>query len=151
MPKEAPSTIAIVTPGYRRDTDNQRWRALAERTLALFGGRLNEQPQAMPQMLAALDLHLDKPKQIIIAGQRGTEDTEKMLREAHAHYIPNKIILLADGGAGQQFLNQYLPFIETVKMRGGKATAYICENYACKLPTTDLNVMAKLLGSPKEN
>lgn len=132
-------------------TDKQQWRALAERTLALFGGRLNEQPQAMPQMLAALDYHLDKPKQIIIAGQPGKEDTEQMLREANTRYLPNKIILLADGGAGQQLLNQYLPFIETVKMRGGKATAYICENYACKLPTTDLNVMAKLLGSPKEN
>ncbi len=126
-------------------TDNQKWRALAERTLALFSGRLNEFPQAAPQMLAALDYHLDKPKQIIIAGKRGKEDTEKMLREAHARYIPNKIILLADGGEGQQFLIRYLPFIETVKMRGGKATAYICENYACKLPTSDLNVMARLL------
>jgi hypothetical protein len=128
-------------------TDNRKWREMADRTLALFSGRLNEFPQAMPQMLAALDYHLDKPKQIIIAGQRGKEDTEKMLREAHARYIPNKIILLADGGEGQQFLIRRLPFIETVKMRGGKATAYICENYACKLPTSDLSVMAKLLGT----
>jgi uncharacterized protein len=131
-------------------TDNQKWREMADRTLALFSGRLNELPQEMPQMLAAVDYHLDKPKQIIVAGQRGNEDTEKMLREAHARYIPNKIILLADGGAGQQFLNQYLPFIETVKMRGGKATAYICENYTCELPTTDLGIMAKLLRPEKE-
>ena len=131
-------------------TDNRKWREMANRTLALFSGRLNEFPQAMPQMLTALDYHLDKPKQIIIAGQRGKEDTEKMLREAHAQYIPNKIILLADGGAGQQFLNRYLSFIETVKMRGGKATAYICENYACKLPTSDLSVMAKLLETKEE-
>ncbi len=128
-------------------TDNRKWREMADRTLALFSGRLNEFPQTAPQMLAALDYHLDKPKQIIIAGQRGKEDTEKMLRAAHAQYIPNKIILLADGGAGQQFLSQYLPFIETVKMRGGKATAHVCENYACKLPTSDLGVMAKLLGT----
>ncbi|MCI0387855.1 MAG: thioredoxin domain-containing protein [Acidobacteria bacterium] len=131
-------------------TDNRKWREMADRTLALFSGQLNEFPQAMPQMLASLDYHLDKPKQIIIAGQRGKEDTERMLREAHARYIPNKIILLAGGGEGQQFLSQYLPFIETVKMRGGKATAYICENYACKLPTSDLSVMAKLLRTEKE-
>jgi uncharacterized protein YyaL (SSP411 family) len=131
-------------------TDSRKWREMADRTLALFSKRLNEVPAAMPQMLAALDYHLDKPKQIIIAGQRGKEDTEKMLREVHARYIPNKIILLADGGAGQQFLNQHLPFMQSVKMRGGKATAYICENYACKLPTSDLSLMAKLL-EPEES
>jgi uncharacterized protein YyaL (SSP411 family) len=30
-------------------------------------------------------------------------------------------------------------------MLDGKATAYICENYACKLPTTDVAVMVELL------
>ncbi|MCI0665306.1 MAG: thioredoxin domain-containing protein [Acidobacteria bacterium] len=130
-------------------TGDQKPSELADRTLAMFSGRLNELPQEMPQMLAALDFHFDKPKQIIIAGQRGKEDTEKMLREAHARFIPNKIILLADGGAGQEFLSRHLPFIQSVKMRGGKATAYICENYTCKLPTTDLGVMAKQLDGRK--
>ena len=128
-------------------TGNQKLSEMADRTLAMFSGRLNELPEEMPQMLAALDYHFDKPKQIIIAGQRGKEDTEKMLREVHARFIPNKIILLAEGGAGQEFLARYLPFIQSVKMRGGKATAYICENYTCKLPTTDLGVLAKLLNS----
>jgi len=29
--------------------------------------------------------------------------------------------------------------------RDGKATAYICENYACNLPTVDLQTAARLL------
>jgi uncharacterized protein len=132
-------------------TGNKKLSEMADRSLATFSGRLNEIPQEMPQMLVALDYHLDKPKQIIIAGPRGREDTEKMLRQVHRRFIPNKIILLADGGAGQEFLSRYLPFIQSVKMRGGKATAYICENYTCKLPTTDLGVMAKLLDPAKKD
>lgn len=130
--------------------NNQQFRAIAERTFTLFSGRLKEVPQALPQMLAAADFHLDKPKQIIIAGQRWKEDTERMLRELHNRYIPNKIILLADHEAGQEFLSQHLSFIESVKMLNEKATAYICENYACKLPTSDIGVMAKLLDNKKE-
>ncbi|MBO0721625.1 MAG: thioredoxin domain-containing protein, partial [Blastocatellia bacterium] len=126
-------------------TDNKKWGEMADRALAFFGKRLDELPEAMPQMLAVLDYHLDKPKEIVIAGHPGREDTEKMLHEVHARYIPNKIILFADGGPGQEFLGRYLPFIQSMKMRGDKATAYICQNYACKLPTADLGVMAKLL------
>jgi uncharacterized protein YyaL (SSP411 family) len=126
-------------------TDSAQWREMAERSLALFSERAKQQPQSMPQLLVALDFHLDKPKQIIIAGSLQRADTQKMLREVHRQYIPGKVVLLADGGAGQQFLIQYLPFLKTVKRLDGKATAYVCEDYACKLPTTDAAVMLKQL------
>ncbi len=44
---------------------NPRFRELAERTLASFGARLKQFPDSMPQMLVAVDFHLDKPKQVI--------------------------------------------------------------------------------------
>lgn len=127
-------------------TDNTRLRTMAERTLSLFAGRLQRSPDAMPLMLAALDFHIDKPKQIIIAGDPKQEAVRYMLKEVHKRYIPNKIILFADGGPGQRFLGQSLPFIKSMRMIDGRATAYVCENYVCKLPTSDLQVMAKLLG-----
>ena len=72
-----------------------------------------------------------------------------MLQEVHRRYIPNRIILLADGGAGQEFLGQHVSFIKSMKMLGEKATVYICEDYACKLPTSDTSTMANLLENKK--
>ncbi len=126
-------------------TDNDDWHQKGAKTIVTFGERLQQYPSIMPQMLAALDFQLDKPKQIIIAGAPEAMDTQKMLREIHSRYLPNKIILLADGGEGQKRLSKYLPFIASVSMQNGKATAYICENYVCKLPTADVAVMAGLL------
>jgi len=126
-------------------TDRKEWREKAERTLAVFADRLEKFPEALPQMVAALDFHLSKPKQIIIAGQPDAPCTRVLLRLVHERYIPNKILLLADGGQGQGQLAQWLPFIESVSRKQGKATAYICENYVCKLPTTDPLVVARLL------
>jgi len=52
----------------------------------------------MPQMLVALEFSLARPRQIVIAGKPGAPDTEALLREVRAHFLPDKIVLLADGG-----------------------------------------------------
>ena len=126
-------------------TDNDEWRQKAEKGIAVFSSRLKSFPQAMPQMLAALDYYLSKPKQIILAGTAGGDDTKAMLKVVHGRFLPNKIILLADGAEGQKELSRLLPVISTMTPLKGKATAYVCENYTCQLPTSDPAVVAELL------
>ena len=128
-------------------TDNEEWRREAEKGIVVFSGRLEAFPQAMPQMLAALDLYLSKPKQIILAGTAGAADTRALLEVVHGRFLPNKILLLADGAEGQKELSQLLPVISTMTPLKGKATAYVCENYTCQLPTSDPAVVARLLES----
>ena len=125
--------------------DEKPFREIAEQTLTAFGGRLQTAPSAMPQMMVALDFSLTKPKQIVIAGQPDAADTRLMLRTVHETFIPNKFLLLADGGHGQAFLGKHLEFIQDVKMVNGKATAYVCEDYVCHTPTPDLSKFASLL------
>jgi uncharacterized protein YyaL (SSP411 family) len=126
-------------------TDRTDWRDKADATFAAFAGRLGTQSTAVPQLVAALDFSLSKPRQIVIAGEPGAADTRAMLRLVHERFMPNKILLLADGGAGQQQLAQWLSVIGSVSRRDGRATAYICENYVCQLPTADLGTAARLL------
>jgi uncharacterized protein YyaL (SSP411 family) len=71
-----------------------------------------------------------------------------MLRAVHGQFVPNKIVLLADGGEGQAFLAKHLEFIEGMPGKNVNATAFVCENYVCQLPTTNLDVTVKLL-APK--
>ena len=47
--------------------------------------------------------------------------------------------------ASRRWLAGYLPALESMTALGGKATAYVCENYTCKLPTADLDRFAQLL------
>ncbi|MBI4546912.1 MAG: thioredoxin domain-containing protein [Ignavibacteriae bacterium] len=126
-------------------TDNNDWRRMAEKTITAFGSRLKQIPDALSQMLVAVDWHLSTPKEIIVAGKKDSPDTKALLREVHSRFIPNKVLLLADGGDAQKKLTSYLSFIEGMIMLDEKATAYICENYACQLPTSDRSVVAKLL------
>ncbi|MCI0424115.1 MAG: thioredoxin domain-containing protein, partial [Acidobacteria bacterium] len=108
-------------------TDRETWREKALKTFAAFGQRLADVPQAVPQLVAAFDFSQSKAKQIVIAGDLQSPETKTLLRLVHERYIPNKILLLADGSTGQKQLAEWLPFIRGVTRRQGRATAYICE------------------------
>jgi uncharacterized protein len=123
-------------------TDRDDFRNAAEKTLTAFNTHMQRAPQVVPQMLCALDLYLNKPKQIVIAGKPGEADTRAMLRAVHVGFLPNKIVIVADDR-----LAKVLPYLKEMKMVDGKATAYACINYACQLPTTDVATMTKLLSS----
>jgi len=142
----AASSIAarnLLRLAQMRDTKELRVRG--QKTIAAFAAALNRFPSAMPQMLVALDFSLTKPKQVIIAGKRGAGDTRDLLDDVHRHYLPNTIVLLADGGAGQKFLAERLEEVKEMKPIGGKATAYVCENFACQAPVTSVEELRKLL------
>jgi uncharacterized protein YyaL (SSP411 family) len=96
-------------------------------------------------MLCALDFYLSQPRQIVIAGKADAADTHAMSRALHERYLPNAVVILVEGGESQKALAKLLPFLETIKPLDGKATAYVCVNYACQLPTSDLSKMLALL------
>jgi uncharacterized protein YyaL (SSP411 family) len=89
----------------------------------------------MPQMLVALDLTLSEPRQIVIAGARDASETHALVAEVHRHFVPNKVVLLADGGDGQRYLEEKLEALLGMKPVDGKAAVYVCENFTCKAVT----------------
>ena len=126
-------------------TDNKGWRTMAEKTITVFGEHLKQLPEGLPQMLVALDWNRSTPAEIIIAGKPAGADTKELLKVIHSHFKPDKIILLLDTGDGQKKLQSILPFVKEMRMIDHKATAYVCENYACQLPTSEGAMLAQLL------
>src|SRR5258708_39460918 len=126
-------------------TARDAWRDAAYKPLAAFASRLQSNPGEVPALLSALDFRLAQTKQILIAGDPTSQDTRDLLRQVNTRFLPNKILLLADGGTGQQQLARWLPFVAAAHRMKDRATAYVCENYVCKLPTADPQGLARLL------
>jgi uncharacterized protein len=126
-------------------TDRKDFHDSADRLLRALAKRIEAQPAASPQMLAAYEFSLSKPKQIVLVGTAGLP---VLLRELNSRFVPHKIVLLVDGVPSRKALAGYLPVIETMTEKDGKATAYVCENYACQLPTADPKKFAELLQRP---
>jgi uncharacterized protein YyaL (SSP411 family) len=118
-------------------TGDKGLRKKAEAIFNAFGNLLEGSPSVYPQMLCAVDFAADTPKEIVIAGELG-KGAERLVDIVYKTFIPNKILLLADKGLD-------LPILKGKKPLEGKATAYVCENFTCSLPTTDPKVMKKQL------
>ena len=152
----APSSVAALNLlRLAQIRDDKELRERGDKTINAFGAQLARIPMAMPQMLVALDYSLGKPRQIVIAGSpprvRPPADkidgagTQALIAEVHRHYLPNKILILADDGEGQKYLGEKNEAIRGMKPIDGKPAAYVCENFTCKAPVTDSKALAALL------
>ncbi|MDQ6623354.1 MAG: thioredoxin domain-containing protein [Verrucomicrobiota bacterium] len=141
------TALNLLRIGYMLDQTADRKEG--EETLHAFAPQLEQTPTSMPQMLVALSWSRVKPKQVVIAGKPDAPDTVAMLRTVRSHFVPHKILILADGGAGQKFFAERVEFMKSVNQIDGQATAYVCENFVCQLPTTKVQALAGLLTGKK--
>ncbi|MGJ8653392.1 MAG: thioredoxin domain-containing protein [Opitutaceae bacterium] len=121
------------------------WSAQAQTILKNFSKPIAQTPTSVPQMLVALDFALQKPQQIVISGKAGASDTQALLNIVNQSFRPHSVVLLADGKKGQAFLSKHSEAYEMMQPIDGKATAYICEDFTCGLPTNDPKIVADLL------
>jgi uncharacterized protein YyaL (SSP411 family) len=127
-----------------QSTGRQDFRVSAARALEAFGSRMVAAPVGVPQMLVAYEFSVSKPKQIILVGERDAPDTRRMLAALHSRFVPHRIVLLVNAES-RPSLARYLPTVADMTAIGGQATAYVCEDYACKLPIADAAEFAQLL------
>jgi uncharacterized protein YyaL (SSP411 family) len=121
--------------------------ACAKKTVNAFARQLAHFPSALPQMLVAFDFLEGSPRQIVIAGDSDSPETKALLAEVHRHFLPNKVLLLADGAEGYSYLGETNEAIRAISMVGEKPAAYVCENFTCKAPVTDVNELRGMLAS----
>ena len=87
---------------------------------------------------------------VVISGDSNKEDNQAMLKALQKNYSPNKVVLFRPTDEEKPAIVALAEFTEFQKSLNGKATAYVCQNYACKAPTTDIKEMLKSLQSLSE-
>ena len=125
--------------------DNPKIAERAKKTIDAFATILLQFPSGMPQMLVAVENSLGKPRQIVITGKKDSPETKALLKEVHRHFLPNTIVILADANEGQKYLGEKNEAIRAMSLVEGKPAAYVCENFTCKAPVTDLKRLGELL------
>lgn len=123
------ATALLRLAAYRDDDELHGW---GEATLRMLGKAVGEQPLGFGQWLTAMDFYLSRPLEFALVG--ADSDLAPFLRVIYGRYLPNKLIAgLTSDGTGAE---ERVPLLQGRTVQNGKATAYLCENFVCRQPTT---------------
>jgi uncharacterized protein YyaL (SSP411 family) len=131
-----------------RMTANTAYADRAEALVKAFSGEIDQGPFAFPVTLCGLDFLFGPSQEIVITGDPAAADTKALLAELRKPFLPNKVILLRTPANAAE-LAAIAPYTGTQTSLEGKATVYVCENFACQLPTTDPAKLRELLKPAK--
>ena len=126
---------AIALAHFTADDDA---RAKAERTLSRYGPRIGRAARAIPMMLTGLSAWYAGGSQIVVVGSRDREDTASLLDAIARIYRPFTAVISVDPQSGdrRQRVAAVVPGVASMQMIGGRATAYVCQDFACQAPVT---------------
>lgn len=117
--------------------DRKDFKEAAQKTIRLFGERLQQLPQAMPHMLLALNFWLEEPRRVVLVGDPAAAQTMELLHATHSVYQPRKVILGTQGPVEE--------FSKTLPKDKEKIVAYLCTGTACQPPTADPEKLKSLM------
>ena len=128
-----------------RLTMEKEFESKTESLFKSFSNEISQMPNAYPQMLIALDLALGPSKEIVISGEIDSEDTKKMIRSVFKRFIPNKVVAHRPPSGKEEKIVELIPFLKEQVSLEGKTTAYVCQNYVCRFPTTSIKKLDEFL------
>ncbi|HEY2163099.1 MAG TPA: hypothetical protein VGH04_03875, partial [Gemmatimonadaceae bacterium] len=117
--------------------DDRDARARAEKVANSLAPAVARYPLAFGHMLACADMLVNGAVELAIVGDPSSEAFHDLERAAADRYVPSLVVAggTMNGAADVALLRDR-------QSLGGRATAFVCRNYACELPATDAATLA---------
>ncbi|MBP2625784.1 MAG: glycoside hydrolase family 76 [Firmicutes bacterium] len=134
-----PSGNSVATLALQKLADltgDNQLREMAERQLQFFIGEASRYAAGYTYFMMAIDYYLAKKIKVAIVGSVDSPDTQIMLQRVQNGFLPAVVL---------NFYSKEDQNKEGYEMVDGKTTAYVCENFACLPPVTDIEQFTEIL------
>ncbi|MDX8412408.1 MAG: thioredoxin domain-containing protein [Mariprofundaceae bacterium] len=128
-----------------RITGDAGLEAKAASIIQAFAGSVGASPGAYAHFMMGVDASLGDGVEVVIAGDPRADDTQAMLAALRQRFLPHAVIVLKPAGEAGKEIARLAPFTKYQQPLEGKAAAYVCRNFTCKQPTTNIEEMLLLL------
>jgi uncharacterized protein len=113
-------------------TGEARYRDAAERAVATVTSYLSRYPTGFANWLSAAHLAVEGIDELAIVGEPGDAATQALAAVASDGFRPNLVLAVSADPA-----TSVVPLLAGREMVDGRPTAYLCRDFACRLPVTD--------------
>ena len=120
-------------------TADDRYRTAAKSAIAGVTSYARRFPTAFAEWLNAMTLATGDVVEIAIAGDPASVDAQNLLSVVRSGYRPLSVLAAGTSAA--------IPLLADRPLRDGRATAYVCRNFACRAPVTEPVDLASQLTS----
>ncbi|MHC0430827.1 thioredoxin domain-containing protein [Streptomyces sp. O3] len=118
--------------GYAAHTGAEPHRTAAERALGIVATLGPRAPRFLGHGLAVAEALLDGPREIAVVGHADDPATRALHRAALLATAPGAVVALGEPGGGELPLTRDRPLVD------GRSAAYVCRNFTCDAPVTDV-------------
>lgn len=125
---------------YAAHTGSEAHRTAAEGALGVVKALGPRAPRFIGWGLAVAEALLDGPREVAVVGPQGEAATRELHRTALLAQAPGAVVAV-----GEPDSEEFALLRERQLVDGGPA-AYVCRNFACRMPTTDPAELAGQLG-----
>ena len=128
--------------------DRDDYRQVSERVLSELAGGMEKLPAGFGRLLCALDFSVSRTAEVALVGETESDEARALADTVYGRYLPNSVV--AGRAPEDEDAATLVPLLAERGMRDGRATAYVCEGYACQSPTTDPGELARQLEERSE-
>jgi len=122
-------------------TDEGKYQDIAEKSLTLITDFVLRYPLGFARWLSAAENAQGSMKQVAVLGDAGEKIFESMIKLIRAEYRPGLVV-----AASSHPIKEDAPaLLKDRNLINNKSTAYVCEGFVCKQPTTEISLLIEQL------
>jgi uncharacterized protein YyaL (SSP411 family) len=132
-----------------RMTANSRLEEKADRVGQAFSREVSHHPSAYTTFVTFLDMARSSSVEVVVVGEPEAADTRNMISRLRSAYHPDVTIVLVSAVDPEPIV-RLAPFTAGMKAIEDRATAYVCREFTCQSPTTDIDAVLSAVEGPEE-
>jgi uncharacterized protein YyaL (SSP411 family) len=122
-------------------TNELHYVDIAHQALIQMQPMMSQYPLGFGQWLQALAYALSKPREIAIAGDPESADTQALLSVVRSGYQPFQVVAQGTPSA----MPPPVPLLQDRGLADGHAAAYVCRGFTCQAPVTEPAALRQVL------
>ena len=128
------AAVMLTRVGYL--TGEMTYLDKVEEMFYTFFEDVNRQASASPFFLESLMLMEYQTMEVVVIGKQDNQSYNELIANLQHSFLPNVAILV---GESPEVFKKASPFAAEYKVLDNLPTVYVCENFACRQPTTNLS------------